>query len=355
MTTVDDFEVDDRLAAHLRRTLHAVAETITNDDLAESSRGAPFQPPHKTYRRRLVLAGAAAGIVAGGLLLTQPFGSHETTAWAADALAVAESAPRLLVTADGWEVTRADEFSIEDGEMTFAGPDGQELSLAWGTDDSGGYHDRLDEWSNDAQRLNDTTVAGHQAAVFQTGSPQQAHFVVLWPERHYGVEARGDFPDLNAFIDIAATIEPVDVDTWLSAMPPTVVKAESRAAAVQQMLADIPLPAGLDTSSLAGDGSVTDRYQLGAHVTGPIACAWIEQWVDATRTGDTQAAQEAIDAMATSHNWDILLEMETQGGWSHVVWELADAIATDGTIDGGLPDMPVADNYVQGLGCDTRS
>lgn len=359
MNTVDDFEIDDRLAAHLRRTLHTVAQTVDTPvdlDVAEPSTIGRLPRRHgRAFRRRLVLAGVAAAIAAGGLLTGLLFRPDDRPDWAAEAIAVAEAVPRVLVTRTGWEVTRADELGTDLGEMTFAGPDGQELSLSWGTGTSGGYEDRLDEWSHDARRLDDTTLAGHRAAVFRSGGPERPHFVALWQDGSYGLEVRGDFPDLEAFVDLAGTIEPVDVDTWLSAMPPTAVRPESRAAAVRQMLADIPLPVGFDAASLStGPGSVRDRYQLGAEVTGRVACAWIRQWVDATRTGDTAAAHQAVEAMASSHDWDILVELEDQGGWSPSVWKYADAIATDGTVDGGLPDIPVADSYGEALGCDTR-
>jgi hypothetical protein len=238
--------------------------------------------------------------------------------------------------------------------MTFADAD-EELELHWGMGGNGGYQDRLDEWTRDGERLADVTIAGHQAEVFQAGSSAgSVDLVALWPDGDYGVEIRGDFADLDAFLAVAATIEVVDVDTWLSAMPASVVRPESRAAAVEQILADIPLPGGLDPAELAaGDGSVSDRYQLGARVTGPVACGWIEQWVDATRTGDVAATQEAVDAMATSHEWDILLEMEDDGAWSQILWEFADAMASNGTMDAGRPDMPIADLYVDTFGCDT--
>jgi hypothetical protein len=32
----------------------------------------------------------------------------------------------------------------------------------------------------------------------------------------------------------------------------------------------------------------------------------------------------------------------------------ADPIATDGTVDGGLPDISVADTYAEAFGCDAR-
>ena len=52
------------------------------------------------------------------------------------------------------------------------------------------------------------------------------------------------------------------------------------------MLAGVPHPEGFDIVALQSGDGIRDRYQLGAQVAGAVACAWIEQWVDARRAGD---------------------------------------------------------------------
>ncbi len=230
--------------------------------------------------------------------------------------------------------------------MTFTGPTG-EAGLTWGA--QGYYEDRLEEWTSDGEPRDGTTIAGHEAVVFQSGG----EFVALWRDRGYGVELRARVPDADAFLALAASVERVGAEEWLAALPASVVRPADRAAVAEQMLADIPLPAGFDTAPLLrDDGLVTDRYQLVARVTMPVTCAWVGQWVDATAAADAAAAQEAVDAMATSFDWDALREIQDEGGLSGVIWELAVAIATDGTVDGGAPDIPVADVYRESLGCD---
>jgi hypothetical protein len=56
--TIDDFDIDDRLAAHLRRTLRAVAETVT-DDVEEFASAAPARNTVTRHRRWPALALAA--------------------------------------------------------------------------------------------------------------------------------------------------------------------------------------------------------------------------------------------------------------------------------------------------------
>ena len=109
-------------------------------------------------------------------------------------------------------------------------------------------------------------------------------------------------------------------------MPAKVVKAADHDAAVREMLKGIPVPGGFDPSRVPDEGLTTDRYQVGAAVTGIVSCLWFRQWGEARRTGDAEAAAEAEKAMATARHWPILREMAKDGAYPDVVWELAAAM-----------------------------
>jgi hypothetical protein len=333
-----------------------VAATIT--DVGEPGAVISLAPRRHPARRRLLLAAAAVAVAAAGVAIVGPFDRSDhpdvstepttdtTTDTTAEVVGPADGSPRLLVTAPGWQVTWADEPRTGEGEMAFTGPTG-EAEVTWGGE--GYYEGRLEEWTSDGEPRDPTTIASHEAVVFASGS----EFIALWRDRGYGVELRARVPDAGAFLAVAGSIEPVSPDEWLAALPASTVKPADRATVVDDMLADIPLPAGFDPAPLRrDDGRVTDRYQLGAQVTGAVACSWIGQWVDATSRGDAAAARQAVDAMNSSFDWDVLRQMEPEGGWSSVIWEYATAIATDGTLDGGRPDIPMADEYRMGLGCE---
>jgi len=349
--TATDHDLDD----HIRRTLRAVAETVTlSDD------DAPLPAPAGPRRagRPLLLAVAAVVLLASvAVALARPFGGDEHVDVASQVPEPGAGPPRLLVTAPGWEVTRADEASADRGEMTFRGPEGS-LALSW---ERGRYERRLEQLLSDVdtsdavEQLHDLTVAGHRAAVirYDEGRPV---YTALWGDGGYAVRLVGQLSDAGSFRDLAATIEAVDTETWLAAMPASVVRPADRAEVVEQMLADIPLPPDYDRAALiADDGLVVDRYQLAARVTELVACGWVGQWVDATAMGDTATAQQSVDAMSTSFQWDILLEPQREGLYPQLIWEFATAIAGDGTVDSASGRVPVADVYAGpgGLGCTT--
>ena len=135
-----------------------------------------------------------------------------------------------------------------------------------------------------------------------------------------------------------------------------VVTDSTRAADVAAMLTDVELPpelAGLDLTDRRG---ANVRYQEIAAVSGAIACSLLDVYFD-NIDQDPAAAQRAADALAASTEWDMLLEIDDQGGWSSAVWETAAAIGGDGaapatTIPDGEP--PSRENIYPGLGCDTR-
>jgi hypothetical protein len=302
------------------------------------------------HRRGRVLAAAA---VAAAVLLTtfawqQQRDTEEGRAWAAELVEMAETSPRLLLDRPGWSITRADQYDAEQGEMTFEG-DGRELGLYW--IDRSELEDRIVDREHSAEPLDDHQVVGQTAKVMRYDGTQS--YLAIWTLGDHTLEARIDDDSAEGFLDLLDGLQLVDVDTWLGAMPASVVKPDGKAAAVDEMLADIPQPSGFDASDLKAGDRVQDRYQLGAQVSGAVTCAWIEQWITATDAGDGARVKEAVDAMATSHDWAILVEMNAEGDYPEVVWELADAMATDAPVAGGRP-MTIRESYSEGLGCAGR-
>ncbi|MCC6224515.1 MAG: hypothetical protein IT201_13620 [Thermoleophilia bacterium] len=321
----------------------ALARQVRQDLMVGIS---PRLPRVSPARRRVLpvaipaLAAIAAAVVASILLV----GRGGDTAWAAALVRVAEAAPRLLIP--GWEVTRADQFSVELGEMTF-GNGGRELELRW--QPAGGFQGLVDDRERSSDLSLSAPVADTEARVFRYEGTTD--FTAVWRQGDYVLELRGVAAGVDAFEAVLASLRQVDVGTWLSAMPRSVVKPAGRAAVVEEMLAGIPLPPGLDVGRLKAGDAVRDRYQLGAAVTGAVACGWIERWLAARATGDAAAARIAVRAMDGSRGWTILREMDENGDYPEVVWQYADAMAAGRPITGGKK-LSSEESYRTALGCD---
>jgi hypothetical protein len=298
------------------------------------------------------LASAAGLGVVVALTGVANLGTSADRAWAATALRVANAVPRIAIGADGWKVQRADEFTVGWGEMTF-GDGTRTLDLSWQAHPADSPFDKL---SGEMDRLPEVDVLGSRATVFRDRA-EPDFFTALWRQDGYLLQVRtgtasGARLTQAEFTRVLGSLRIVSVDDWLSAMPASVVLPDDHAAAVKEMLADIPVPKGFDVAALTSESRLRDRYQLGARVSGAVACAWIGQWVQARKAGDQQAATAAVTAMASSRHWAILREMEADGDYPKVLSEYADAIAGDGTIMGGKKET-VAASYKDGLGCDS--
>jgi hypothetical protein len=328
-------------------------ESSEGQALAERILATQAEASEKDHQRRRVITGTrlVAGAIAAVLLLgvvgvVSLQESDTGSAWAAPLVRIAEDSPRLLLAEAGWDVVRADEFSGELGEMTFSNGD-SEMDLSWIPAKD---HDvRVDDRRRSAQKSWNMTIAGRDALLFRYEGTTD--FTALWRDGDHSLELRGVFPTVGQYRAVAATLEAVDVNTWLSAMPESVVRPDIRAASVDEMLADIPVHKSVNVAKLKASERVTDRYQLGAKVAGAVACAWLDQWVDAMSNGNNGRAQEAVAAMTTSHNWAILLEMDEAGDYPEVLWELADAMADNASVSGGRP-MSIEESYESALGCE---
>jgi len=360
-------------------------EAMEADLLADLEAG--FSAPEAEARRprrrgRLVLALGSAALavaLAAVLVLTGGGSSHPARAYGAELVRFAESTPLLLLEGPGWRVQNVTESgqgvymprsSRGTGSMEFitgnpipyesvritcvrevmsksgkfpvcraeresgmlpAAVRQRKVELRW-------FHGSLKDSLSTAHKslhphgqrwvklpVLDTTADVDTRAEFYVnqGEPGNRQMTALWSEDGYVLELRAAVPDLAAFEDRLDWLTRVDSQTWLDAMPAKVVKAADHDAAVREMLKGIPVPKGFTPSQIPDEGLTTDRYQVGASVTGIVSCLWFRQWGEARATGDAAAAAEAEKAMATSKHWSILREMAKDGAYQNTVWKLA--------------------------------
>lgn len=349
-------------------------------------------PPRPRRPRRFVLAlgpAALAGILAAVLFLAGSSSDRPSRAYGAELVRFAESTPLLLLEGPGWRVQNAYQAgqgiymprsSRGAGSMEFVtGPavpyestrvsaDGKvsgmapkavrqrKVELSWhrGELEFPGpvVSDPIEAPVLDTTALVDTRA---ETTYIQTknektrigwGGPGDRRMVAIWHEDGYTLELRAWVSGLSAFEERLGWLSRVDSETWLDAMPAKVVKAADHDAAVREMLRGIPVPAGFKPSQIPDEGLTTNRYQVGASVTGIVSCLWFRQWGEARRSGDRTAAAEAERAMATSKKWPILHEMAKEGGYPETVWQLAAAMPS-GEGRRGWRLLPQA----EGLGC----
>jgi hypothetical protein len=330
------------------RAMALDGESDLRAEILVHARRVPAQS--RRVRRWPGFAVAAAAATGALLLLLTGGGDRVATspdrAWAAPLVRVAQAVPRLLITEQGWTVSRADTFTVDEGEMTFT--DGRRtVDLHWSDREFAAF---VKNSGDKTERVGRVEVPGGEATVLRYSGAGE-YFTALWPSGRYTMELRSAALSMAELRRVLASLRQVSVDTWLGAMPASVVLPARTREAVDEMLTSIPLPPHFDIAALGSNARLRDRYQLGAHVAGAVACAWIKRWVHARRDGDAVAAATAAETMRGSRDWPILREMSAEGDYPEVLWEFGDAMAGDSTVLGGKP-LSVEESYKSALGCD---
>lgn len=243
----------------------------------------------------------AALLVAGGWLRGSGGGQPE---FAAAAIRVAEANPRLLVTAPGWKIVRADEFETDSGELTFS-DDSHRFDVHWYP---AKYYGRYLRDRATVSAPEHGTLLGQRATTVEYSPTEYA--TMLSPQGSVFIEVRGRLGSRPAYDEILHSLRAVDVETWLEAMPPSTVRPEARAEAVDRLLQGMPLPPGFDATALESGDSIAAQSTLAVKVGNAIACGWVESWIGARAAGDGAAAERAVAAMSGSAEWPLVRENE---------------------------------------------
>jgi hypothetical protein len=318
---------EEALSRALRR---AVAAGAANPRPLGGDAG-PFRGGSRRPRRGLAvgLAAALVGTAAALALLLGggSVGGGGQPAFAAAAIEVAEANPRLLVTAPGWAVADAGEFERDEGEVAFG--DGEHrFAVHWYPARSYRRYlrDRALVSAPERSILLGLTATTVRYGIDRNGDDEYA--TMLAPEGPVFVEVRGAVGDRAAYDAVLHSLRHVDVDTWLEAMPRSVVGPDVRARVVERMLRGVPLPPGFDREALEDDDLVLNHYQLAAEVAKAVSCGWVERWLTATQSGDGADAREAVAAMATWRRWAMMPTPADNGRWSANIKMAARSIAT---------------------------
>jgi hypothetical protein len=354
MNAIDSRRTDELLKALSpvsERDLEPVAGSPEWRLLQEEITGRPREQrdapvPPKRRRRFLTpprIGAALAGVAAAVALAIAGIGGNgpddDRLAFAAEWIRIAEENPRLLVTAPEWNVTTA-----EPDSMTFS--DGSHsLLVEWRDADRNDedYREELSELAQGNQRFGITLLDRPATVIGIRGSNEYTTF--LPPEGGIFLKVSGDLGGRKPYLEVIRSLEPTDVETWLSALPPSLVRPGDRAAVAAERLGGAPLPPGLDLDALGGITSASDRDQFDVDLVQRVACGWLDEYLAAIEAGDTDRAETATAALATSRDWPVLHDLQGQN-WPQAVWDVADAMAA-GATDPAAFDTGLACGYLR--------
>ncbi|ADB33206.1 hypothetical protein Kfla_4159 [Kribbella flavida DSM 17836] len=309
-------------------TVRQLAADDAVSDLLEDiiSTDTPTPKLRRSVRRRTVVLAAAAAAVAvalTGVFFPRGNPAAPVSAYGAEFRAVTDATPRLLLDDPAWKLTDVPVFTADDGEIKF-GRGKQELQVNWRPAKQYADYLRGTQDPGRPSRGMSIELLGQTGMVYETGKPTDLTTILPATGRYF-LTIRADVGSQAAYRSLVAKLKTVDTDTWLDAMPDTIVKQSDAPRVIDEMLADVPVPNSFDRTPFLKI-LVLARYQFGAKLTGAVSCGWLAQWNAAKKAGDAEKMQEAVTALAGSRSWKILQEMDKQGGWSYWIWAGGDAL-----------------------------
>lgn len=374
--------------------LAAARERAITRAQSQATLPSPRAPRLTPVRAAGGLAVASGCAVAGILLLGGggPGSSGGDVAYAGEAIEIAEANPRFLIDDPAWGIKDVDvsNFDVDRGSMEFRNGEKRVL-LDWirfpeeyGVDDGEILRElpTLEEWYAFESRCAspdgvvpcatfirdfEVEIAGRPGiASEQRDGGTNSNGATLFQMDLFALDGISvsmylyDVPPEEIDALLASFVQ-VDVETWLAALPEQAVEPLDRPEVVDEMLADVPVPDEVDVEALKESTIGSDRYSVGADITSAVACTWLDQWAVAREDGDDAAMEEAAAAMETSHDWDILIEMNEEGGWSQTVWQYAremrhepnEVVDSSGTETLNGRTFELSPSYASGLGCDS--
>jgi hypothetical protein len=303
----------------------------------------PTSPSGRRTPRWVTTVAAAAAVVtvaAVPLYLTRDGGDPSGTNGAPGATGVeSPGGERAILTTAGWTVDNVNDDEKWGGEVGYS-KGSQHLAVTW-------YPaSEYDSYVTDREHINHPEVDQGQA-IEVLGAPARLwaytandHTVIRTAGDRWFLEVRGDGMDKQAFVALLGDLQLVDKVGLETSLAADFVTQEERPGAIGDILDGIgALPPGLQASDVTS--SEPDRYHLGADVSGAVACGWIAEFAAAKSAGSESRMAAATDALAASHDWPILREMNDRGDYPEAVWDYADQVAA-----GKVPE-----GYRQGLGC----
>jgi hypothetical protein len=347
-------------------------------------------PAHRRRSPRLGLAlGTAilAAIAAAIVFLAGGPSERSSRAYGADLIRFAESSPLLLLEGPGWRVQDVNEERRREGiegstEFITGKPIPYESIRITGNNkaerESGMLpatvrqrrvelfwrHESLTNAIATARAMPHphgqhwiqlpvlgTTAHVDTRAEFFTnqGGPGNRQMTALWSEAGHVLEIRAAVPNLEALEERLGWLTKVDMQTWLAAMPPKVVKAGDHDATIREMLKGIPVPSTFSPSRVPDEGLTIDRSRVGGEVTATVSCLWFRQWGDARRTGNQTAKLEAERAITSAPRWPLVRQLKREGAYPELLLKLAKSMPS-GTWQFGPHRWRLLPK-AEGLGC----
>ncbi|GAB3285764.1 hypothetical protein [Kineosporia babensis] len=292
--------------------LEEIMSSQTEETLETGSDVTPLRI--RPVKRTAWLAGVAA---AAALVLPLVFfpNNDETVSPAADLPQQelkSDGNPYLFVENDDWKLTELYQGAAQDGSETFTR--GREsMTISWLPMRI--WDRTLERLGPDIDERGTIDVFGQEATILGL----DLHYELLIPVGEVFVTVRIDgIREREAFLSAVSGLRVLQPQEWEAALGEGFVRPETSVAVAEEMLSDVPVPAGLEAADLRAEYS-QDRYYFGIDVLRTVSCAWLEEYAQARAADDDKGMAAVDDALSGHREWAVLQEMNRTGDWGSQV------------------------------------
>ena len=298
----------------------------------------------RSGRPRLLLGLAGATAAAVAIVVLVVGGGNDSQPpqpdFSANLVRYAESTPLLLLELPGWHVQYLEQQSSGSGDIRFGADKGRRhqkwMRLFWlpangpGVNWHAFLHPTVDRTPGRrfTTRLEALGVTAHvdtrAESAPQYGSPGDHEMSAAWKENGRIIFLVTRVPDVGTFLERIEGLRKVDAQTWLAAMPASVIKPMEYAPTVNEMLKGVPLPPGFDPSSIPPPRPLRGPLPGGRRGRRQGRLRLVPQLGEARAAGDAAAEAKAERVLLRSEEqWPIFREMAKEGAYPATVIEYA--------------------------------
>ena len=144
---------------------------------------------------------------------------------------------------------------------------------------------------------------------------------------------------------VLAAVHVATVDEFDAALPDSVVAPQERTAVIADMLADVPLPGGVDATVLADQAIYSDRLSLATSVAQARGLRMARSMVHRRRRRPGPPRTKHSTHSSPRTHWALFTDIDPiQSGYPTAMWETIDTLRAGGTVSSGagpVPDHPL--------------
>lgn len=307
-------------------------EIMSTPVLGQTDRDRPTRSRPAARRWAVPLAAAAAVVALASTPLWWPGGGSDGTTPSGPATNAAPApAPltQMVLEAPGWEVDNAS-GDVDEQEVSYFRDGDEEVRVdikRMPAQPGATIDDFVPDYRDVTTPESDGTpldVAGLTGRTWAYNPDDRV--VITEPTDGYWFEVRAGGETEAEFQALLPQLRLVDQQGFEDSLPDSFVLPAERETAAAEILQGIADNGGgtVPQGTAMPSSTEIDDKQFGTDIAGQFACAWFDEYLDATASGDAAARAQAQEVLGTARSWPVLVELGPDDGYVGLLLDFVD-------------------------------